>query len=26
MGFMVITFFVSLIAFGVSLLTLVPAQ
>jgi short-chain fatty acids transporter len=26
MGFMVITFFVSLLAFGVSLLTLVPAQ
>jgi short-chain fatty acids transporter len=26
MGFMVITFFVSLIAFGVSLLTLVPQQ
>jgi hypothetical protein len=26
MGFMVITFFVSLVAFGVSLLTMVPQQ
>jgi short-chain fatty acids transporter len=26
MGFMVITFFISLLAFGVSLLTLVPQQ